>query len=382
MPDILSRPARLAAVTAAGDRFRERFGAPPAGEWSAPGRVNLIGEHTDYNDGYVLPLALPLRTTVAAAPLPDLEWTVWSGQPDETVRFGPADLVPGRVTGWAGYVAGVVWALRTAGFPVPGARLAVVSDIPVGAGLSSSAALACAVLTALADLAGLTGRDLPLADRPALAHRAERDYVGVPCGIMDQTAALLAHPGHALFLDCRTGAVEHLPFDPPAAGLALLVLDTRAPHRLVGSGYAARRAACDQAAAALGVPALRDATLPDLDRIADPVTRRRARHVVTENQRVLDTVALLRAGRIRGTGPLLSASHASLRDDFEVTTPELDLAAAAAEAAGALGARMTGAGFGGCVIALVEATAAEPVAAAVAAAFTARDLPAPRPLRR
>ena len=335
-------------------RFEKLYGRPPAGEWSAPGRVNLIGEHTDYNDGYVLPLALPQRTRVAAAPVPVPEWTVWSAQAGESVRFGPAELVPGRVTGWAGYVAGVVWALRDAGFPVPGAELAVVSEVPVGAGLSSSAALECAVLTALAGLAGLTERELPLADRPALAQRAERDYVGVPCGIMDQTAALLGRPGHALFLDCRTGAVEHVRFDPPAAGLALQVIDTGAPHLLVTGEYAERRAACARAAASLGVPALRDATLADLDRLPDPVLRRRARHVVTENRRVLDTVALLRAGRIRQIGPLLSASHASLRDDFEVSTPELDRAAAAAEAAGALGARMTGAGFGGSVIALAE----------------------------
>jgi galactokinase len=365
-------------------RFEEVYGHPPAGVWSAPGRVNLIGEHTDYNDGYVLPYPLPHRTTVAAAPVPVPEWTVWSAYAGERergpVRFGSADLVPGRVTGWAGYVAGVVWALRTGGFPVPGARLAVTSDIPAGAGLSSSAALACAVLTALADLAGLTERDLPLSDRPALAQRAERDYVGVPCGIMDQSAALLSRPGHALFLDCRTGAAEQVPFDPPAAGLALLVLDTGVRHRLVGGEYAARRTTCQQAAAALGVAALRDASLPDLVRLTDPVTRRRARHVISENQRVLDTVALLRAGRLRGIGPLLSASHASLRDDFEVTTPELDLAAATAESAGARGARMTGAGFGGCVIALVDAAAAESVTAAVASAFAARHLPVPRSL--
>jgi galactokinase len=360
-------------------RFEEVYGHPPAGVWSAPGRVNLIGEHTDYNDGYVLPYALPQRTTVAAAPVPVPEWTVWSAYAEQRkpVRFGEADLVPGRVTGWAGYVAGVVWALRAGRFPVPGARLAVTSDIPAGAGLSSSAALACAVLTALADLAGLTERDLPLADRPVLAQRAERDYVGVPCGIMDQSAALLTRPGHALFLDCRSGEIAQILFDPPAAGLALLVLDTGVRHRLVGGEYAARRTTCQQAAAALGVAALRDASLPDLVRLADPVTRRRARHVITESQRVLDTVALLRAGRIREIGPLLSASHASLRDDFEVTTPELDLAAATAEAAGARGARMTGAGFGGCVIALVEAPAAESVTAAVASAFTARHLPVP-----
>jgi galactokinase len=361
-------------------RFQQVYGQWPVGVWAAPGRVNLIGEHTDYNDGYVLPFALPHRTEVAAAPAPDREWTVWSAHAAELVRFGEADLLPGRVSGWAGYVAGVVWALREAGWTVPAARLAVTSDVPLGAGLSSSAALECAVLTGLADLGGL---DLPVGDRPALAQRAENAYVGVPCGIMDQSAATLCLAGHALFLDCRSGEVEQVPFDLPAAGLRLLVIDTRAPHQLVSGEYAARRTACEQAAAALGVRALRDVSLADLDtalaRLDDPLHRRRVRHVVTENQRVLDTVALLQTGRVREIAPLLSASHASMRDDYEITVPEVDLAAATAEAAGAYGARMTGGGFGGCVIALVDADAADPVAAAVTDAFAAQGFTAPAP---
>jgi galactokinase len=381
MAVIVPRPARLAAVTVRSVRFEERYGTRPLGTWSAPGRVNLIGEHTDYHDGYALPFALPRRTTVAAAATRDLEWTVWSDHSGRTVRFGVAELVPGRVTGWAGYVAGVVWALRTAGFPVPGARLTVCSDVPVGAGLAASAALACAVLTALADLAGLDEGDLPLADRPALAQRAESGYVGVPCGIMDQSASLRCRAGHALFLDCRSGTVEQVRLDLTGAGLALLVVDTRVRHRLAGGEYAARRTTGEQAAQALGVPALRDVPITGLDaalaRLADPVARRRVRHVVTENQRVLETVAHLRAGAVRDTGPLLSASHASLRDDYQVTVPELDLAAETAESAGALGARMTGAGFGGCLIALVEVAAADRVAAAVAGGFAARGYAAP-----
>jgi galactokinase len=381
MAVIVPRPARLAAVTVRSVRFEERYGTRPLGTWSAPGRVNLIGEHTDYHDGYALPFALPRRTTVAAAATRDLEWTVWSDHSGRTVRFGVAELVPGRVTGWAGYVAGVVWALRTAGFPVPGARLTVCSDVPVGAGLAASAALACAVLTALADLAGLDEGDLPLADRPALAQRAESGYVGVPCGIMDQSASLRCRAGHALFLDCRSGTVEQVRLDLTGAGLALLVVDTRVRHRLAGGEYAARRTTGEQAARALGVPTLRDVPITGLDaalaRLADPVARRRVRHVVTENQRVLETVAHLRAGAVRDTGPLLSASHASLRDDYQVTVPELDLAAETAESAGALGARMTGAGFGGCLIALVEVAAADRVAAAVAGAFAARGYAAP-----
>jgi len=347
-------------------RFQQVYGERPAGVWAAPGRVNLIGEHTDYNDGYVLPFALPHRTSVAAGPSP--EWTVWSAQFDEGVSF-KAPLAPGSITGWAAYVAGVVWALREAGYEVPPARLAITSDVPLGAGLSSSAALECAVLTALVELAGL---DLPVPDRPALAQRAENDFVGVPCGIMDQSAAVLCRAGHALFLDCRTGAVDHVPFDA-----TLLVIDTRAPHRLVTGEYATRRAACEQAARSLGLSALRDATLDDVDRLTDPLIRRRARHVVTENQRVLDAVALLRAGSEPQIGPLLSASHASLRDDYEVTVPELDVAAEAAEAAGAYGARMTGGGFGGCVIALVDSSAVESVADAATAAFASRGFTAP-----
>ncbi|MEV4537413.1 galactokinase [Asanoa sp. NPDC049518] len=364
-------PSRAAAG------FSSAFGAEPAGLWAAPGRVNLIGEHTDYNDGFVLPFALPHRVVVAAAARPEPQWRVWSEQTGETVEFGAAEADdPGRVEGWAGYVAGVVWTLRSKGYEVPGADLAVASDVPAGAGLSSSAALESAVLTALADLGGL---DVPVEDRPALAQRAENDYVGMPCGIMDQSASIRAVDGHALFLDCRSLAIEQIPFDVAASGLAVLVVDTRAPHRHAGGEYASRRRACEEAAATLGVPALRD--VEDLDAalaaLSDEVMRRRVRHVVTENQRVLDTVALLRAGRVREIGPLLTASHASMRDDFEITVPEVDLAVSTALTAGAYGARMTGGGFGGCVLALVDAADTERVAAAVAAAYAGRGFTEP-----
>ncbi|MEU0077127.1 galactokinase [Micromonospora tulbaghiae] len=359
--------------------FRQRYGAEPAGRWAAPGRVNLIGEHTDYNDGFVLPFALPLRTVVAAAPARDGHWTVWSELDDEPVDFGPADAdEPGRVDGWAAYVAGVVWALRADGHDVPGARLAVASDVPVGSGLSSSAAIESAVLAALVDLGGL---DLPTGRWPRLAQRAENDYVGAPTGIMDQSAVIRGRAGHALFLDCRTEEVEQIPFDLDGAGLAVLVIDSRAPHRHADGEYAARRKSCERAAATLGVTALRDVDVADLDaalaRLDDDETRRRVRHVVTENQRVLDTVALLRAGRVRDTGPLLTASHASMRDDFEITVPEIDTAVEAALAAGAYGARMTGGGFGGCVLALVDAGSADAVAAAVTDAYARNGLTAP-----
>ncbi|MFD6562988.1 galactokinase [Micromonospora profundi] len=362
--------------------FIELYGVEPAGRWAAPGRVNLIGEHTDYNDGFVLPFALPLRTVVAADRQDDESWTVWSELSGETITFCADDVAePGRVSGWGAYVAGVVWALRDAGHPVPGARLAIASDVPLGSGLSSSAALEAAVLAALLDLGGL---ELPAERQPRLAQRAENVYVGAPTGIMDQSAVIRCRAGHALFLDCRDESVEHIPFDLDAAGLAVLVIDSRAPHRHADGEYADRRRSCETAAKALGVPALRDVTVDQLDaalaRLDDEVTRRRVRHVVTEDQRVLDTVALLRAGRVRDIGPLLTASHVSMRDDFEITVPEIDTAVEAALAAGALGARMTGGGFGGCVLALVDANSAEAVATAVRTAYAERDFTAPNTL--
>ncbi|GAA4695251.1 galactokinase [Phytohabitans rumicis] len=353
-------------------QFVAVYGAEPDGVWAAPGRVNLIGEHTDYNDGFVLPFALPHRTVVGATRLDTPQWTVWSEQADEQITFDLSTRVPG----WGAYVAGVVWVLREAGFDVPGANLAITSDVPLGAGLSSSAALESAVLTALVDLGGL---DLPVDQRPRLAQQAENEYAGMPCGIMDQSASIRCRAGHALFLDCRTLEVEHIPFDVASAGLAVLVIDTRAPHRHVTGEYAARRASCEEAARALGVPALRDTTLSAVADLPDEVLRRRARHIVTENQRVLDTVDLLRSGQVREIGPLMTASHGSMRDDFEITVPEVDTAVEAALSAGAYGARMTGGGFGGCVLALVDATATDQVAAAVAEAFAARGYAPPEP---
>jgi galactokinase len=356
--------------------FRKAYDAEPAGLWAAPGRVNLIGEHTDYNDGFVLPFALPQRTIAAVGPAPAGEWTVRSAFADEPVTFGVSE--PGEITGWAAYPAGVVWALRDAGFDVPGARIALVSDVPVGAGLSSSAALESAVLTALADLAGL---DLPLERRPALAQRAENVYVGAPTGILDQSAAMRCQEGRALFLDCRSYQVEQIPFDLVADGLAILVINSNAPHQHVDGEYGARRKTCEEAAQILGVPALRDVPLDGLDaalaRLGDDLTRRRVRHVVTEDQRVLDTVELLRAGRVREIGPLLTASHASMRDDFDITVDQVDVAVETALAAGAHGARMTGGGFGGCVLALIDADRAAETTAAVEEAYAARNFTPP-----
>jgi galactokinase len=356
----------------------EAFGREPECVWAAPGRVNLIGEHTDYNDGFVLPFALPHRVVAAAAGNGTQRLRVVSVQRDRRVEVDVAGLAPGAVEGWAAYVVGVVWALRDAGHQVGGLDLVVDGDVPSGAGLSSSAALECAVALAVDEVFGLGIERSVLA---RLAQRAENDFVGVPCGIMDQSASLLCTDEHVLFLDTRSGETEQVPLDLDPAGLALLVVDTRAPHRLADGEYAARRRDCERGAAALGVPYLRDVAADDLPaalaRIDDATTRRRVRHVVTENARVLEVVERLRAGRVGDIGPLLSASHESLRDDFEVTVPELDTAVAAALGAGARGARMTGGGFGGCVIALVDADRCDRVADAVRAAFAERGFTAP-----
>jgi galactokinase len=349
------------------EAFRGRTDRQPAGVWAAPGRVNLIGEHTDYNDGYVMPFALAQRVLIAAAPRDDGTWSVTSLNNDSTETFRPTDLQPG-MPGWQAYVAGVVWALQEAGHRVDGADLVLTSDVPEGAGLSSSAALECSVLTALADLNDL---DIAGLDRAKLARRAENVFVGAPTGLMDQAASTLCTTGHALFFDCRTDAAEQVRFDAASAGFEILVLDTKTPHALVDSEYAARRASCEEAARLLGVAALRDVTDLDsaLERLPDPVIRRRVRHVVTENARVLQAVEVLRAGRIADLAPLLDASHASMRDDFEITVPQVDLAVEVARAAGALGARMTGGGFGGCIIALVPAGDVERVGADIARSF-------------
>jgi galactokinase len=356
----------------AADAFRKAYGIDPAGRWAAPGRVNLIGEHTDYNEGFVLPFALPQRTVAAVGPGEPGRWTVCSTFEDEPVTFGHTG--PGEITGWAGYLAGIVWALQDAGFEVPGARIALASEVPVGSGLSSSAALESSVLTALVDLGGL---DLPVAERPALAQRGENVYVGAPTGIMDQSASIRCQDGKALFLDCRSLEVEQIPFDLAAEGLAILVINSNAPHQHVDGEYGARRKSCEEAARILDVRALRDVPADGLAaalaRLDDDVMRRRVRHVVTEDQRVLDTVELLRAGNVLGIGPLLTASHVSMRDDFEITVPQVDVAVQAAQDGGAYGARMTGGGFGGCVLALIDADRAGEVTAAVGAAYTRHD---------
>ena len=362
-------------MSATAQLFEQAFGQPPEGVWAAPGRVNLIGEHTDYNDGFVLPIALPQRAEVAVRRRSDRLLRVRSNQQQHDPHDLSLDtLQPGAVDGWAAYPAGVVWALEEAGNPLPGVDLLIDSSVPVGAGLSSSAAVACALALALVDLLQL---DLDRGELARLAQRAENEFVGVPCGIMDQSAALLCRAGHALLLDTRSQQVDHVPLELDSDGLTLLVVDTRTRHALADGAYAERRETCHRSAAELGLPSLRDVHADlNLDRLSD-TARRRVRHVVTENSRVERAVELLRQGRTRETGPLLTESHRSLRDDYEVSCLELDTAVDAALEAGAHGARMTGGGFGGCVIALTDITDRHPVGAAVTAAFAQRSLSPP-----
>jgi galactokinase len=338
------------------DAFRERVGSEPDGIWVAPGRVNLIGDHTDHNDGFVLPLAIDRHVVAAVARREDGRIRARSLQEPAPATFDLGRIERSEPGGWAGYVAGVAWALGQERVAIGGFDMVLDGDVRPGAGLASSAAIECATALALADLfdAGLSRPDLARA-----ARRAEVEIVGVPCGLMDQMASMCCREGSAMFLDTRSLEMEQLPL--ALHDLTLLVVDVGTPHRLVEGSYARRRADCEAAARELGVPALRDATDADVGRLAHETMRRRARHVLTENRRVLEVASLLRRGPAAGIGPMLTASHVSLRDDFEVSTPELDAVVEACMRAGALGARMTGAGFGGCVIALVPNDALEEV---------------------
>ncbi|MGY2898803.1 galactokinase [Curtobacterium sp. PvP017] len=356
--------------------FQQAYGYEPTVRYSAPGRVNLIGEHTDYNDGYVLPFAIDRRTTASIAPRPDRRLRVSSAFDAGTVlELSLDDLDPSNMTGWSAYVFGIAWALREqAGADLSdktGFDVVIESDVPVGAGLSSSAAIECGVALAFNDL-----WELGL-DRKTLARvgqYSENHAVGAPTGIMDQSASLLGEQDAVVFLDCRTLDTAVVDLALEANGLEVLVIDTRVEHAHATGGYAARRASCEKGAQVLGVEALRDVSIDDLPRaqeLLDDETFRRVRHVVTEDQRVLDTVRTLREQGPRAIGSLLVASHESMRDDFEISVPELDLAVATAVEHGAVGARMTGGGFGGAAIALVDQESRGAIADAVAAAFAA-----------
>ncbi|MBD3757699.1 MAG: galactokinase [Microbacterium sp.] len=365
--------------------FTALAAADPVGLWSAPGRVNLIGEHTDYNDGFVFPFAIGGRTVVALGTRDDRRIRVVSTFDEVPVEVALNDLdalFPDRrdeIVEWARYPLGVAWALlsgRDAADAV-GVDLAIASDVPVGAGLSSSAAIEGVTASALNDVWGLG------LDRVALAQagrRAENEAVGAPTGIMDQMASMLGRADAGIFLDCRSLDAEIVELGFDTAGLDVLVVDTRVSHAHATGGYGERRAACERGAAIMGVGALRDIAVGDLPRaqeLMDDVTFRRVRHVVTENQRVRDAVRTLREDGPRAIGGLLDASHASMRDDFEISTPELDLAVAVARDAGAIGARMTGGGFGGSAIALIDRALVPAATAAIAAAFADAGFGAP-----
>ncbi|HLK00009.1 MAG TPA: galactokinase [Streptosporangiaceae bacterium] len=346
----------------------------------APGRANLMGEHTDYNDGYVLPFAIAQGTTATATMRDDGMLAVSSRQQaGQEASFCIKDLAPGTVSGWAAYPAAVAWALGQHGLDVPGATIEIDSDLPPASGLSSSHAMECAVALALT---GLTGQDVPRMELAKIVRTAENDFVGAPTGIMDQAASLLGEAGHLLLIDCATLRTEQVPF----AG-RMLVINTNASHANADGGYGTRRAECEEAARLLSVTSLGSITDCGITVAlsATPALERRARHICTDDNRVRRVVSLLREphGNVhREIGELLIQSHASLRDDFEVSWPQADVTVDAAVAAGALGARMIGGGFGGSVLALLDpsgsfAEAAEPVMAAVTAAYVEQAWPPP-----
>jgi len=358
-------------------KFFKLYGHHPEGIWRAPGRVNLIGEHTDYNMGYVLPFAIDKNALVAIRRKSQLEpepnilsfASTYGQNTSPEVTSVPVDgLAPTSISGWAAYPAAVVWALnQLEGVELAGFELLVDSDVPVGSGLSSSHALEVGTIVALNDLYEL---GLSLTQMAQLTQRAENEFVGAPTGIMDQSASLMSHADHALFLDCRSMEAQSVPLPLAQNDAVVLVIDTRVEHSHVDGGYAARRRSCEQACEVLGVDALRDVDgVEVLEAIEDPVIKRRAKHIVTENQRVLETVKVLGEDDLEEVGELLYQSHVSMRDDYEISSEELDAAVEAAMEAGAIGARMTGGGFGGSAIALIRRAQVEPVSQAVLAAF-------------
>jgi galactokinase len=342
------------SAQSAAELFEKQFGYKPAGVWSAPGRVNLIGEHTDYNEGFVLPFAIDRRTYAAVGLRNDQLARIASSFAGEVIEFGISKISKGSVSGWSAYPLGVAWALVQAGATSQGFDLFVESNVPVGAGLSSSAAIECSVALALNDLwgAGLSKNVLA-----KVGQKAENEIVGAPTGIMDQTASLFGQADHAVFLDCRTLDAKATALALEENGLEIVVMDTRVAHRLTDGGYAARRDSCEKASSLIGVSSLRDVTIEGLDaakHLLDDVVYKRAKHVVTENERVQQTVKLLAESGPKSIGQLMIDSHSSMRDDFQISITELDVAVDTALSEGAVGARMTGGGFGGAAIALID----------------------------
>ena len=355
--------------------FEELFGRKPEVISEAPGRVNLIGEHIDYSEGFVLPFAIADRTHAAIASRPDGLVRIASHQRKEKIfSIDIHDVKPGSKGDWEKYVLGVLWSLGI----TTGVDILVDGSVPAGAGLSSSAALECSVAVGLNELFSL---NKSLEDLARATQKAENDYVGMPCGIMDQSVSLMGKVGAALLLDCRDLTTESVPFNVADAGLELLIIDTQAHHALVDGGYAERRAACESVAAKLNIPSMRHLTLEVLQANREKITETefiRARHAVTEIARVLAAVTALRASDFETLGELINQSHISLRDDYAVSCPELDVAVDACLAAGAIGSRMVGGGFGGSAIALIKAQDVAKTREAVTAAFESRGFKRPR----
>ncbi len=359
-------------------KFSELFGKVPDVIASAPGRVNLIGEHVDFLDGFVLPFAISNETTVAIAKNREMTIRVASIQKDcEITSIAISKIEPMTGEPWTRYPIGVLWALGPQAITT-GLDILVDGQVPLGAGLSSSAALECAVATAVNNLFNL---NLSLPDLARIAQKGENLYVGMPCGIMDQSVSLMATQGNALLLDTRDLSTEQIPFDIAPLGLELLVIDTQVHHALVDGGYAERRASCEKAVADLGIKSLRDISVAQFEvrrSELDSKTYIRAYHGITEMQRVLEAVALLKKGDFVGFGEIVTLAHQSLRDNYTVSCPELDLAAATANKFGALGARMIGGGFGGSAIALIKAKDSELIKSEIKSAFMAAKFKAPR----
>jgi galactokinase len=356
-------------------KFLETFGVEPDLVAAAPGRVNLIGEHIDYSDGFVLPFAIKDRTLVAARKRNDSTVRIASAQRrNKIVTVDINKVKPGLKGEWERYALGVLWALGVK----DGVDLLIDGHVPLGAGLSSSAALECSVATAMNHLFDL---GFNLEELARLTQKAENQYVGVPCGIMDQSVSLMATQGSALLLDCRDLSTKNIPFDVASSGLELLIIDTQAHHALTDGGYAERRASCESVVGKLGIRSLRELTMEQLENSRGSLTETefvRARHAVTEMKRVVDCVQALSDSDFAKVGELINQSHASLRDDYTVSCPELDTAVDAALAAGALGSRMVGGGFGGSAIALIQASKTTETIKAIEKGFSSKGFKAPR----
>ncbi|MCD6303102.1 MAG: galactokinase [Anaerolineae bacterium] len=350
--------------------FAQKLGTEPDHVIAAPGRVNLIGEHTDYNEGFVLPAAIDRHVVMAIRPRDDSVVRLIALDMEATSSFSLNDIVRDDAQPWSNYQRGVAWALQEAGYSLTGMDAALASDVPIGAGLSSSAAVELAAAMAFQTLGGL---DVDGVDRAKLCQKAENEFVGMHCGIMDQYIISMGQRGHALLIDCRSLSYEPVPVPD---GCQIVICNTNKPRELVGSAYNERRAECETGARQMGATSLRDITQEQLAQhsdILDSTVLKRCRHVVTENQRTLETVEALRLGDLARAGALMNASHVSLRDDYEVSCPELDaMVEAAWDQPGVWGARMTGAGFGGCTVNLVQTEAVEGFVQKVAARYQER----------